>query len=90
MDTLFATKQAKRSSRGDTRAQLFVTDKGFIYVVPMKKESEVLQALKQFAKAIGAPDAIICDASKAQTSQKVRQFCDDIGTTLRILEENTL
>ena len=89
MDTLFATKEANKSSRGHTCAQLFVTDKGFVYVVPMKKESEVLQAIKQFAKAIGAPDAIICDASKAQTSQKVRQFCNDIGTTLRILEENT-
>ena len=87
---MFVTKQAKISSRGHTCAQLFVTDKGFVYAVPMKKESEVLQALKQFAKAIRAPDAIICDASKAQTSQKVRQFCNNIGTTLRILEENTL
>ena len=89
MDTLFATKKSKKSSRGHTCAQLFVTDKGFVYVVPMTKESEVLQALKQFAKAIGAPDAIICDAAKAQMSTKVRQFCNDIGTTLRILEENT-
>lgn len=89
MDTLFATKEAMKSSRGHTCVQLFVTDKGFVYVVPMKRESEVLQAIKQFAKAIGAPDAIICDASKAQTSQKVKQFCRDIGTTLRILEENT-
>ena len=89
MDTLFATKTAHKSSRGHTCMQLFVTDKGFVYVVPMKKESEVLPAIKQFAKAIGAPDAIICDASRAQTSQKVRQFLNDIGTTLRVLEENT-
>ena len=54
----------------------------------MKKASEVLQAIKQFVKAIGAPDAIICDASKAQTSNKVRQFCNDIGTSLRVLEED--
>jgi hypothetical protein len=89
MDTLFATGKANRSSRGNTCAQLFVTDKGFVYIVPMTKESDVLQAVKQFAKAIGAPDAIICDASRAQTSAKVRNFCSDIGTTLRILEENT-
>ena len=89
MDTLFATKKALKSSRGHTCAQLFVTDKGFVYVVPMKKESDVLHAIKQFAKTIGAPDALICDASKAQTSQKVRQFCNDIGSTLRVLEENT-
>ena len=48
-----------------------------------------MQAVKQFAKAIGALDAIICDASKAQTSKPLRAFCNDIGTTLKILEENT-
>ena len=89
MDTLFATGKANKSSRGNNCAQLFVTDKGFVYIVPMTKESDVLQAVKQFAKAIGAPDAIICDASRAQTSAKVKNFCSDIGTTLRILEEHT-
>ena len=44
MDTLFATKKSKKSSRGQTCYQLFVTDRGFVFVVPMKKESEVLQA----------------------------------------------
>ena len=89
MDTLFATSKASKSSRGHTCAQLFVTDKGFVYIVPMKKENDVLHAVKQFAKAIGAPDAIICDASKAQKAQKVKQFCNDIGTTLKVLERNT-
>ena len=89
MDTLFATSKADKSSRGNTCAQLFVTDKGFVYIVPMTKESDVLQAVKQFVKTIGAPDAIICDAARAQKSDKVRQFCSDDGTTLRILEENT-
>ena len=72
MDTLFATSKAKRFSRGHTCAQLFVTDKGFVYIVPMKSESQVLQAVKQFAKAICAPDALICDSAKAQTSSAVR------------------
>ena len=89
MDTLFATSKAGKSSRGNTCAQLFVTDKGFVYIVPMKSESQVLHAVKQFAKAIGAPDALIHDASKAQKSQAVRKYCSDIGTTLRVLEENT-
>jgi hypothetical protein len=61
MDTFFATKKVGKSSRGHNCCQLFVTDKGFVYVVPMKSKSEVLQALKQFAKEIGAPDAIISD-----------------------------
>jgi hypothetical protein len=89
MDTFFATKKAGKSSRGHTCCQLFVTDKGFVYVVPMKSKSEVLHAVKQFAKEIGAPDAIISDAAGEQSSQKLRKFCSEIGTTLRYLEEGT-
>ena len=68
MDTFFATKKGGRSSRGHTCCQLFVTDKGFLYVVPMQKKSEVLQAIKQFAKEIGAPTSIIADMSGEQMS----------------------
>ena len=50
--TFFATKKGGQSSRGHTCCQLFVTDKGFIYVVPMKRKSEVLLAIKQFAKKL--------------------------------------
>ena len=94
MDTFFATKTAGKSSRGNTCCQLFVTDKGYVYVVSIKSKSEVLQAVKQFAKEIGAPDAIISDASgeqtsKKQTSQSLRKFCAEIGTTMRHLEEGT-
>ena len=46
-------------------------------------------ALKMFAKDIGAPDAIICDAAREQISQEVRNFCYKIGTSLRVLEEGT-
>ena len=88
MDTFFATKKAKKSTRGNTCCQLFVTDKGFVYVVPLRAERDVLSAIKQFAKEICAPDAIIADAARVQTKLAVRQFCHLIGTTLRILEEN--
>ena len=39
--------------------EAILVDKGFIYVVPMKKKSEVLLAIKQFAKEIGAPDSLL-------------------------------
>ncbi len=42
MDTLFATSKAGKSSRGNTCAQLFVSDKDFVYVVPLKKEGQGL------------------------------------------------
>jgi hypothetical protein len=89
MDTFFATKKAGKSSRGRTCCQLFVTDKGFVYVVPMKSKAEVLQAVKQFAKEIGASDAIICDMAGEQTSHALKRFCQEIGTTMRVLEEGT-
>jgi hypothetical protein len=55
----------------------------------MKSELEALQALKQFAKEIGAPEAIICDMAGGQTSHALKRFCLEIGTTLRVLEEGT-
>ena len=51
----------------------FVTD---------KRKSDVLQAVKQFSKEIGAPDAIVCDMAGEQMSPDLKQFCDMIGTTL--------
>jgi hypothetical protein len=74
MDTFFATKKGGKSSRGHTCCQLFVTDKGFIYVVPMKRKGEVLLAMKQFAKEIGAPDAFVADMSGEQMSKEVKAF----------------
>jgi hypothetical protein len=80
MDTFFATKRGGKSSRGHTCCQLFVTDKGFVFVVPMRRKGEVLQAMKQFAKEIGAPKAFIVDMSGEQMSMEVRHFCNDIGS----------
>ena len=89
MDTFFATKHGGKSSRGHTCCQLFVTDKGFVYVVPMYKKSDVLYAVKEFTKSIGAPEAIICDPAGEQRSNALRKFLQEIGTALRPLEEGT-
>jgi hypothetical protein len=87
-DTFFVTKKGK-SNRGNTCMQIFVSDKGFVYVVPMTSKSEFLEALKMFAKEIGVPVALIVDPAGEQTSTNVKKFCHQIGTTLRVLEENT-
>ena len=55
----------------------------------MKKKSEVLLSIKQFVKEIGAPDSFVADMSGEQMSSEVKKFCNDIGTTLRALEEGT-
>ena len=99
-DTFFATKEnaAKRgepripkgrSTRGNMCMQLFVTDKGFLYVVPMKKEANAKYAFRQFFKTIGVPDAIICDGAKAQVMGESKKICQEVGTTIRQLERNS-
>ena len=93
MDTFFAMSKGRKSSRGDTCYQLLVTDKGFIYVVPMKRKSEVLQAVKQFSNKIGARDAIVCDIAGGKCHQALNNFATRSGlhcrTTLQALEEGT-
>ena len=66
-----------------------MTDKGFVYVVPMWSKREVLQAVKHFLKVFGIPDAIICDMAGEQSSQALRSFCNDVGTSLRLLARGT-
>ena len=88
-DTLFYTKKAKKDSRGNTYFQIFVTEKGFLCVVPMKSKGSVPQSLKQFTKEIGAPEALVLDYLGEQTSEEVSQFSNNVGTALRVLEEGT-
>jgi hypothetical protein len=88
MDTVFVTSAAK-SSQGNIWAQLFVSDRGFIAFYPMKKQQEVHLAVKQFAKEVGAPEVVVCDPHPAQIKREVREFCTQIGTTLKVLEAET-
>jgi hypothetical protein len=87
-DTFFVTKKAK-SQRGNSCMQLFVSDKGFVYVVPMKSKSDFPFALKQFAKEIGVPLALISDPSGEQTSKEIKKIAREMDLTLKVLEEST-
>ena len=69
--------------------QLFVSDKGFVHVIPMKSKSEFPSAFCSFAKEVGVPHALIVDPAAEQTSKPVKKFCHEVGTTLTILEEHT-
>ena len=59
MGTFFKTKKLVKSSIGYTLCQLFVTDKGFFHLAPMKSKYEVLKAVKQFSMEVVTPEAII-------------------------------
>ena len=66
--------------------QIFVSEKGYVYVATMKSVRKSPKVLKMFAKGVGVPKAFIYDSHKRHKSKEVRQFCHKIGTTLRILE----
>jgi hypothetical protein len=55
----------------------------------MKRQQDYVLALKQFAKDVDAPDVLVCDPHPAQTKQEVREFCTQVGTTLKVLEAET-
>jgi hypothetical protein len=88
-DAFFATKKAK-SQRGNNCMQLFVSDKGYVYMVPMKSRSEFPFALKQFAKEIGLSLALISDPAGEQTSKDVKKIARDMDLTLKVLERSQL
>ena len=91
MDTFFATGKAGKTTRGHTCMQIFVTDKGFVYVVPLPDKSgkSIAYAISEFFKAVGIPDAFICDKSPEQTAGEAKRVCNQSGTAIRALEPNT-
>ena len=86
--TFFAENDAK-STRGYTCMQIFVSDKGYVAVYPMKSKSEFKDCLHMFCKEIGVPETLFLDKSGEQTSNAVKHFSNQIGLKLRILEEST-
>ena len=91
VDTFYAKKaKSMKSILQSTCFQLFVTDKGYIYVCQLEKESDVRLEINIFTKHIGVSKALVTDGSKAKTSDDVKRFCIKIGTTLKILEQGVL
>ena len=68
---------------------LFVSDKDFVAIYPMASKSDFKEALHLFCKEVGVPISLVVDLAGEQTSKAVRKFCNQVGTMLRILEENT-
>ena len=89
MDTMFASAKGGKSQWGNTCAQIFVTDKGFVAAYPLPRKAEVKYSIRQFCKDIGVPTAFICDPAGEQTSKEVRHFILNAGSTLRMLEEKS-
>ena len=84
---MFATNH--KSTRGNKYCQVFVSDKGYIVVCPMKSQDEFETALYWFFKEVGVPVDLIVDGFSVQNKQSVKIFCDQVGTTLKILVRAT-
>ena len=69
--------------------QLYVSDHGYLAVHPMEMKSQFKNSLHQLCKKIGLTSTIVVDPSGEQTSKEVKKFCNQVGTTLRVLEEST-
>ena len=74
---------------GFTCMELFVMDKGYVFLLPIHSASEFTNALQLFAKEVYVPMYLIADPHPSQKSKEVRQGFHKIGTTLRLLEEST-
>ena len=46
--------------------------------------------MRLFSKEIRVPKTLVIDSAKAETSDEVKQFCINIVTTLKSLEQGTL
>ena len=86
-DTMHAKKH--KSTRGNICCQVFVSDKGYIAVYPMKSQEEFQSALHWFCKEDGVPTHMVMDGHNAQNNSNVRKFSNQVGMTLRILERAT-
>ena len=68
---------------------LFVFDKGYLAVYQMERKIAFRDSLHQFCKDVGVPEVLVLDPSGEQISKAVKRFYIQVGTTLRLLEENT-
>lgn len=88
MDTLIIGQNC-HSVRGYKFVQVFVSDRGFVYLYLMESLTEIPNALKMFSKEVGCPETLVADHHKNHKDRLVKSYCLEIGTKLRILEEST-
>ena len=69
--------------------QVFVSNKGYISLYPMKSKGDLKVCFKFFCKAIGVPDTLVLDNSGEKTSNLVKLFSNQAGLKLQTLEEST-
>ena len=91
MDTFFSSSEAGPSIRGYTTCQVFASEFGHVFVVPMggKSGMEVAQAIKRYFKEVGVPKHLICDQATEQVKGSSRILCNEAGCHVVELEKGT-
>ena len=84
MDTFEVTAN-DISQRKNRYMQLFVSITGFMYVYPMKVRTEIVNAVKAFAKAIGVPMALILDPEGTHRSEELQKAANGMNLPLKFL-----
>ena len=88
MDTFFASKEAT-SLRGFKTCQVFATEFGHVFVVPMedKNGKSIALAIKRYFKEKGIPIHLICDQTREQVKGDAKILCHDSSCTIVELEK---
>ena len=91
MDTCFLSKKSGPSYHGYTTCQIFATEFGHVFVVPMEGKSgvKIAQALKRYFKEVGVPLHLICDQAREQVQGDARILCNEAGCHVIELEKGT-
>ena len=62
MNTFFANEKHLKSLWQNTYAQFFMTQFGFVFVLPLKTKYEDNKEIKSFFKEVGVSPLIFCDS----------------------------
>ena len=60
-----------------------------MYVVPMTSKTQIVDAVKQFAKEIGVPMSLILDPEGTQRGDKLKMTANEMDLPLKFLERKT-
>lgn len=92
MDTIFATTKGGPSIRGYVTCQIFATEFGHVFVVPMKSKlgNDIMKAVKRYFKEVGVPDRIVCNGAREQVKGEALALCNSAGCQVVELEKGTL
>ena len=69
--------------------KIFVSDKLFVKFYTITSAIKFPSALREFEKYVGAHEILVANPHRSSKSKDVKDFCNKIGTTLRLLEQNT-